>query len=378
MEPPPTRTHPARPVILRCLMSLCMGLITTWLVAWAFGVWGSTGHGQADRQDFENDTSFAAVTRERGAGVDWFFVMLRTPSAESQRAPNFFRDLAGNELLPGWTRATRLWAAGHPMPDAAPRMGSSTVELAGGWHEAAFGWPRPALRCMTSGRAVLDSLTPPSWFPAQRDGPPLPALPCRPVWSGLVLDTALFAAAWGMLGFGFAVARGLWRVSQGHCPCCGYDLLGIEGVCPECGKGRLPESSPYRSPDASCAARRRRVRLVRAAKLALVLLVVLLIGWGIKLATDRPPDWTPFRENARAVLLRVTDDPAVTSYIVQNFDAAADAAEQYYGEKRSRWRKADLRDYLDSVRIKLILQADGEGRSDVYDILSDWRRVLPD
>jgi len=106
--------------------------------------------------------------------------------------------------------------------------------------------------------------------------------------------------------------------------------------------------------------------------------MVLLIGWGIKVAAERPPDWTPLRESVRSFLLQATDDPAITSYIAQNFDAAADSTEQTAREKRSRWKKMDLRNYLDSVEVKIALQAHDEGRMDVFEFLGDLPRPDPD
>ncbi|MFY7896709.1 MAG: hypothetical protein ACOVP8_10785 [Phycisphaerales bacterium] len=68
-------------------------------------------------------------------------------------------------------------------------------------------------------------------------------LPVRPVWPGLVVNTALYAAsAYGA----FVACRVGWRrfgpqrrrrIARGCCPACGYDRHGIaaSAMCPECG-----------------------------------------------------------------------------------------------------------------------------------------------
>ncbi len=68
-------------------------------------------------------------------------------------------------------------------------------------------------------------------------------LPVRPVWRGMVVNTALYAVlAYGM----FVGTRTGWRrfgpqrrrrIARGCCPACGYERRGIaaSAMCPECG-----------------------------------------------------------------------------------------------------------------------------------------------
>lgn len=63
--------------------------------------------------------------------------------------------------------------------------------------------------------------------------------PLRPIWSGLLADTALFAGAIGAVWFGVVLIRHRRRREYGRCGHCGYDLRGqLAGNCrcPECGR----------------------------------------------------------------------------------------------------------------------------------------------
>lgn len=62
------------------------------------------------------------------------------------------------------------------------------------------------------------------------------AIPFRPVWPGLLGDTLLFAAVFGTFHQLAAAARSSRRRRRSQCPACAYDLTGIIGPCPECGK----------------------------------------------------------------------------------------------------------------------------------------------
>jgi hypothetical protein len=65
-------------------------------------------------------------------------------------------------------------------------------------------------------------------------------LPCRPIWSGFLLNTSIYAATWFLLLVAPRTLRRRSRVRHGRCPSCAYDLKGqaTEG-CPECGWKRL-------------------------------------------------------------------------------------------------------------------------------------------
>jgi hypothetical protein len=114
-----------------------------------------------------------------------------------------------------------------------------------------FGWPLPALWYRVHGRSTL------STFGGQivhatvaeaieggylirgiveSRGYGFRALPYFPSYSGLLVNTAFFAALWALLLFGPGTLRRRWRVRRGHCRVCGYDVQGnYSQPCPECG-----------------------------------------------------------------------------------------------------------------------------------------------
>jgi hypothetical protein len=63
------------------------------------------------------------------------------------------------------------------------------------------------------------------------------AIPLRPIWAGLAMNTAVYASCWiGVLGL-LAAWRRARAGRHGRCRSCGYDLGGLPAgaVCPECG-----------------------------------------------------------------------------------------------------------------------------------------------
>jgi hypothetical protein len=91
------------------------------------------------------------------------------------------------------------------------------------------------------GGVPLQSPTPFGGFPviAWR----MRALPLRPIWWGLAIDTTIYGAVWLALIGGAGVVRRGVRRRCGRCPRCGYDLVGLRDVvCPECGAGVLATS----------------------------------------------------------------------------------------------------------------------------------------
>lgn len=61
-------------------------------------------------------------------------------------------------------------------------------------------------------------------------------LPTTAIWSGLIVNTVFWSAAWWCLLFFPVRLRRIWRRRRGLCPACAYDLVhDFSRPCPECG-----------------------------------------------------------------------------------------------------------------------------------------------
>jgi predicted RNA-binding Zn-ribbon protein involved in translation (DUF1610 family) len=132
-------------------------------------------------------------------------------------------ELSGARGVPYPLFATQMDARGHPRKR----------------YVYAVGWPFRALWCEDdraggAGGAWAGalSLQSPDRMPTLTR---LKALPLRPLWPGLLANTAVFSLGWGLLLIGLAALQHRRRWKQHQCTACGYDLRGLQGRCPECG-----------------------------------------------------------------------------------------------------------------------------------------------
>lgn len=107
---------------------------------------------------------------------------------------------------------------------------------------AAFGWPFPALRARVptsfGGAPAARPLRAPAFLTsrgmfAASDG----AIPIDPVAPGVVWNSLIYTAALTPTLM-LIPLRERFRRRRGRCPKCNYDMIGIQGSCPECGNPR--------------------------------------------------------------------------------------------------------------------------------------------
>jgi len=222
-------------------LALGLGLGTTIAVAWALAAW--LPHGRFT-WTLALDP-LLLVDGERG-------------SSQRIQVDSFAR--------PGMVR--RTWfiqpMSAPPLPSSvfiayfgSSRWGRGPGEIDRGWGEVpclpalsgrswgvedARGWPMPSLWCDIGPGPVTGQLLARGGIPVSPPNVAVAdyrALPCRPHWLGLGIDSALYALPWAAA---LAVLRWhplrTWRRRRrGHCPACGYDLAGLP-ACPECGRAR--------------------------------------------------------------------------------------------------------------------------------------------
>ncbi len=109
----------------------------------------------------------------------------------------------------GWPLPAMQYEVRRLIPGPSPRPGDSrTPALSGGWPVAT-----PAAA---------------SWFPQAG------VVPVRPVWSGLIVDGAIFGIMLGALCLLPQGVRRHVRARGGRCVACGYPAAAA-ACCPECG-----------------------------------------------------------------------------------------------------------------------------------------------
>lgn len=206
-----------RRAAVRALVLLVLGVATTLALAWLPALvllrYGVVSHPAPGLVFVERGGRMYSVWRSTIALSDWVQASVHQTGGQ-QRAPA--------SELPAWA--------------ALPQDGAVVIRVDTG----GTGWPA---------RAMASE----AWFFRDgheearynvllwRGGRGRVFLPLRPIWRGVLVDTALFAAVWGLVLAAPGRLRAALRRRRGCCPGCGYALDGrIEEGCPECGRGRAP------------------------------------------------------------------------------------------------------------------------------------------
>lgn len=270
---PDLRTSPAR-LIFRILLTPALGVLTTIAIAWGFALWplptssstlyssmtGLPGPKPIMVPEYRGGPAPFDVVQWQATGLErreYRGSGMVFGNFEPSRMPGILSDRARSGL---WTAQSMglfppLWGqAPDTKPDASGAPWVESVQDARGWPFLALAceWPvyasAPAVFTFYSALKPNNAIALPDAIASPFGGvaEPLRALPCRPIWRGLLADITIYSAAWGALLFIPGRIRRHLRLRRSLCPTCAYDLSATGGPpsgCPECGWNR-PASSP--------------------------------------------------------------------------------------------------------------------------------------
>lgn len=206
-----------------------LGLVTAIVVAWGCAVGSGVKKSRGLGEGVENGRHVSAW-RWDGRGAVFLDVRMMRGDNLGFVDPDA---LNLQSLIPPDLR-TALQRAGDDAPAGPQGEQMFAVD--------ARGWP---LLCLWSEYHITDDLraTPHGGIAIPRNDVARGALnrmypvmlPCRPLWRGLAINTAAFAAGWWGLLMIPRLLRADSRRRRGVCVRCGYDLAGL-AKCPECGR----------------------------------------------------------------------------------------------------------------------------------------------
>jgi hypothetical protein len=211
----------------RILLSLFLGALTNIAIAWASCLWLPTAPSEVTY--FEDwQTRFPDVHPVPGRGDSITAAHLYERSRVTEYSMDCVTQGSESPLSQVKTLTHRnvTCRAGFPLP--------SFVGTVPGTPDAIF-WPRTTFDwCKKHAGAVR----------VQWPGTEPRALPYGPLWPGLLLNTASYAAgAWLLIALPGTI-RHRRRVRHNLCPHCAYPI-GTSPVCTECGRPLEPRSGAF-------------------------------------------------------------------------------------------------------------------------------------
>lgn len=228
--------HNPRSASLRLALCIVAGAFTTLAVATAFSAFAPlTTPGGEVFLPFHRPGEEPSVCLFRHTCLGVERRLWTIASGQSNRQLRTSRTLDDTGDAGSWGRVPAM------ADPAARKEGQLGVDAASGWPALAF-WCEVEHAISPTG-TVMATESPGGLPLSMSDGSVDIAnyrcVPLRPIWPGLALDTALYAALWAVPLTIVPFIRGAVRARRGLCRHCGYDLIGnLEGGCPECGAGR--------------------------------------------------------------------------------------------------------------------------------------------
>ncbi len=246
-------------IVIRSALALLLGALTaivfTWIPAWFMdpdrakhaAITSNMSERRADPAS--RDLSWSVARYERWALTH---ILIRTTDFSTPQRQDTNRANTGESgsQSPGiddasWQAITPRWARPQVHSALHDRHAGYLMQLDS---VVAFGWPwRLANFTATHGFAPNGTETKTIrggigiWHPHNAEFKTSRGygvtLPYRPIWPGLLANTAIFAAPWALLFIGIPLLRRVTRRRRGRCVRCGYDLRGMPSgaPCPECG-----------------------------------------------------------------------------------------------------------------------------------------------
>jgi len=217
--------------MIRILICLILGAITTVAVAWACAAYARWSINDLSAYytpvRMWNDTQWVWIQEIRVFGL-----RQRGIAAEYS---TFGGEKVGDEIV-GSIGVVKLNSI-KALPDWS-RLGirSDNPNILAN-EEQGSGWPSLSMCCTL----YEIGINPPREIAQPSSGLHIfnRQLPLRPIWPGFLIDTIIYAAILFGVFLGFTSAKRFIRAKRGRCPRCGYDLRGqLAQGCPECGWNR--------------------------------------------------------------------------------------------------------------------------------------------
>jgi hypothetical protein len=213
-----------RALFLLVCVSFAMGTASTISVAWLYA-WRVRDLGIGDGFLARTEDGVWRIEHIEGRGSRMTRWVPFYPGLRQLLSPDEACDYAGQEFLP-------ISRYGHVVPPERSCLH---------YDEHARGWPFLALWC--AGYTTHESWPQMTWmggislYTTPMYSTELGALPWRPIRRGFVLNTALYAAVWGLLMHAGSRAYGtlVRRSRRGKCFMCSYPRTGLpaEAPCPK-------------------------------------------------------------------------------------------------------------------------------------------------